>query len=116
MQEGDLRKLTPSQLQDALHERSLAKIGLDPFQAVELADLLEKIRKLLEPDKLYVQRFAGLKRNTNKEDPLDCHYVQRCLIEWTEQHESVLDLLRLADELSKFTEKCTLLERGQEDS
>jgi hypothetical protein len=109
MQESDFRKLTPSQLRAAIQERSLAKIGFTPSEAVELADLLEKVRKLLESDKLYVQRFAGLKRNTNKEDPLDCHYVQKCLLEWTGQPESVLDLLKLTTQLSELTKKCTLL-------
>lgn len=114
MQETNLRKLSPSQLYTALHERSLLKIGLEPSSAVKLATLLEKIRKVLESEKLYVQRFAGLSRNTNKEDPLECHYVQRCLIEWLEQPESVLELFELTDELAKFKEECTFLEQDQE--
>jgi hypothetical protein len=53
--------------------------------------LIRELQVLMDKP-LYFQRFAGLLRATTKEDPLDCTYVLKCVIE----------LLKHADEFKEF--------------
>lgn len=53
--------------------------------------LIREIQVLMDRP-LYFQRFAGLLRATKKEDPLECTYVLKCVIE----------LLKHADEFKEF--------------
>tara|TARA_A100001011_G_C14270193_1_gene826657 strand:+ start:1520 stop:1870 length:351 start_codon:yes stop_codon:yes gene_type:complete len=86
-----------------LNKQSLKQLGLTPDEIIRLVDVLEKVRKLLESEKLYVQRFAGLKRNTKKEDPLECHYIQRCMVEWLKEPDQLTDLWSKVKDLQEFS-------------
>lgn len=55
------------------------KLKMSLSEAVDVIDLIERIRVLSERDNLYTQRISGLARGTNKEDPTDCSFVQRAV-------------------------------------
>ena len=96
-------RLSPEAQVELLREQSLKRLGLTPDETVRLVDILEDIRKLLDSEKLYVQRFAGLKRNTKKKNPLECHYVHRCMVEWLREPDQLADLWSKVEDLREFS-------------
>lgn len=60
---------------------------------LKIVPTLEKIRRLLTSP-LDSERFNGLMRMTSKEDPLDCTYVQKCVIAMCKNSKEFHDLLR----------------------
>jgi len=77
---------------EALDELCQEVLDLRAQQLLDLVHSLDKLRGLLSEDKLYVQRFAGLLRTTNKSNPLDCKYVSRCLLEFLKQPDNCQQL------------------------
>ena len=75
-----------------LETRTQEALFLSTSEVFELVDKLEAVRKLLDSKKLYVQRFSGLKRSTNKEKVIDCHYLRKCLMFWIEEPQMLTEL------------------------
>jgi hypothetical protein len=70
----------------ALDARCRAELGSSLQDILNNILLIHELQKLMEGP-LYAERFAGMLRATTKEDPMDCTYVRRCVIDWLKQPE-----------------------------
>ena len=85
----------PDPAHQALDELCQEVTGLRAQHFLTLIHPLDELRRLLDEDNLYVQRFAGLLRTTNKSDPFDCKYVSKCLSEFLNQPDNCSKLKQL---------------------
>lgn len=92
--------MVPSEFSDALQERSNLLLSKNLHQLLSLVHDLERVRVLLDSDKLYVQRTAGLARSTSKEDPLDCPFVLKGLKEMLFAENDLMELKKVISKIS----------------
>ena len=85
----------PDPVHQALDELCQEVLGLRAQHFLTLIHPLDELRRLLAEDNLYIHRFAGLLRATNKSNPLDCKYVSKCLFELLEQPDNCSKLKQL---------------------
>ena len=90
-------ELTPDVL-DALCQENL---GISLQKLLQFVVILGETRALTEGD-LYLKRFAGITKATDKKDPVDCTYVRMCVIDWLRRPEQVQ---RLFEGLKMAVEK-----------
>lgn len=62
------------------------RLGTSLENLLTFVTQLGAIQRQLEGP-LYLKRFDGLLRSTEKEDPYDCSYVRLCVIDWLKQPE-----------------------------
>ena len=68
-----------------------SQLGISLGTLLRLVPALNRIRALLTTP-LALQRFNGLMTSTTKEDPLDCTYVRKCVIEFAKHPEEFQEL------------------------
>lgn len=64
---------------DELDEICVDKTSLNLKQMLRVIEILDEIRVLIDDEHLYVQRCAGLARNTTKPNPLECPFVLKAI-------------------------------------
>lgn len=68
-------------------ELSVERLGISIEDLLEIIPGLHRVSKALTPNNLYIDRFAGMLRGTNKSDPFDCSYVKKCAIIFMEKKD-----------------------------
>lgn len=71
---------------DELDEICVDKTSLNLKQMLRVIEVLDEIRVLIDDEHLYVQRCAGLARNTTKPNPLECPFVLKAISKMLDEH------------------------------
>ena len=86
---------------DEINEICVDKTSLNLKELLNVIEVLEEVRVLLDDQHLYVQRTAGLARGTTKPNPLDCPFVIKSMTKMLDEHlEDFSKLKRRIEQLN----------------